>query len=83
LDDLGAPSLQIVQLLVLRGIFLLYTPDVDRCWNTVGAALRVAEALGLQSAGTTLATNQLDREMRRRVWHICVFLDWYMISSAR
>ena len=77
LDDLGTPSLQIVQLLLLRGFFLLYTPDVDRCWITVGAALRVAQGVGLQSAGTTAAISQLDREMRRRVWHICVHLDWY------
>jgi hypothetical protein len=82
LDDLGTPSLQIVQLLLLRGFFLLYTPDFDRCWITVGAALRVAQAVGLQSAGTTAATSQLDREMRRRVWHICVQLDWYFISSV-
>jgi len=82
LDDLGIPSLQIVQLLLLRGFFLLSTPDVDRCWITVGAALRVAQAIGLESAGRTAATNQLDREMRRRVWHNCVLLDWYFISSA-
>jgi hypothetical protein len=82
LDDLGTPSLQIVQLLLLRGHFLLYTPDVDRCWITVGAALRVAQAIGLHSASKTAATNQLDREMRRRVSHNSVLLDWYFISSA-
>ncbi|KAE9372615.1 hypothetical protein N431DRAFT_439694 [Stipitochalara longipes BDJ] len=81
LDDLGPPSLQIVQLLLLRGFFLLYTPDVDRCWSTVGAALRVAQAVGLQSASTTAAANQLDREMRRRVWHACVLLDWLTCIS--
>jgi hypothetical protein len=75
LDALDASSLQIVQLLVLRGSYLLYTPYADRCWNTVGVALRVAQAVGLQSVGTAVS-NQLNREMRRRVWHSCVMLDW-------
>jgi len=82
LDDLGAPSLQIVQLLLLRGVFLLYTPDVDRCWTTVGAALRVSQALGLHAASITPAINQLEREMHRRVWHVCVLVDWYAMPFA-
>lgn len=74
LDSLDAASLQVVQLLVLRGYYLLYTPFADRCWNTVGVALRVAQAVGLQS-DRTVNSNQLTREMRRRVWHACVMLD--------
>jgi len=74
LDSLDTPSLQIVQLLVLRGYFLLYTPLADRCWNTAGVALRVAQAVGLQSDRTG-NYHQLTREMRRRVWYTCVMLD--------
>jgi hypothetical protein len=74
LDSIDAASLQLVQLLVLRGYYLLYTPLADRCWNTVGVALRVAQAVGLQF-DRTANCNQLTREMRRRVWHVCVMLD--------
>jgi hypothetical protein len=76
IDALDTSSLQIVQLLLLRGFYLLSTPYADRCWSTVGVALRVAQAVGLQSARTAAASNQLNREMRRRVWHNCVLLDW-------
>jgi hypothetical protein len=65
-----------VQLMLLRGFYLLRTPHADRCWITAGIAFRVAQAVDLQSATTTAASNQLDREMRRRVWYNCVLLDW-------
>lgn len=76
MDALDTSSLQIVQLLILRGFYLLCTPHADRCWVTVGAALRVAQAIGLQSAKLTVASTQLDREMRRRLWYNCFLLDW-------
>lgn len=75
MDTLDTSSLQIVQLLLLRGFYLLYTPYANRCWSTIGVALRVAQAVGLHVA-TAGVSHQLDREMRRRVWHICVLLDW-------
>lgn len=76
-DALDTSSLQIVQLLILRGFYLLCTPHADRCWVTVGVALRIAQAIGLQSAKPTAAsTQQLNREMRRRVWYNCFLLDW-------
>jgi hypothetical protein len=75
MDTLDTSSLQIVQLLLLRGFYLLYTPYADRCWSTVGVAMRVSQAVGLHLA-TAGVPHQLEREMRRRVWHICVLLDW-------
>jgi hypothetical protein len=76
MDALDTSSLQIVQLLILRGFYLLCTPHADRCWVTVGVALRIAQAIGLQSAKPTAASTQLNREMRRRVWYNCFLLDW-------
>ncbi|OLN85697.1 putative transcriptional regulatory protein C1F7.11c 4 [Colletotrichum chlorophyti] len=75
-DTLDHSSLQVVQLLLLRGVFLHYTQYADRCWNTTGLALRVAQGLGLHAqTERTTAINQLRREMRRRVWHCCLTLD--------
>ncbi|KAF6786569.1 transcriptional regulatory protein [Colletotrichum sojae] len=73
-DALDHSSLQVVQLLLLRGVYLHYTSYADRCWNTVGVALRVAQGLGLHREGNGVAS-QLRREMRRRVWHCCLTLD--------
>ncbi|KAF9877422.1 transcriptional regulatory protein [Colletotrichum karsti] len=75
-DTLDHSSLQVVQLLLLRGVYLHYTSYADRCWNTVGVALRVAQGLGLHNEGDKATeTNQVKREMRRRVWHCCITLD--------
>ncbi|TEA10749.1 Sorbicillinoid biosynthetic cluster transcription factor 2 [Colletotrichum sidae] len=66
-DTLDHSSLQVVQLLLLRGVHLHYTSYADRCWNTVGLASRVAQGLGLHSEGDRPgADSQLRREMRRR-----------------
>ncbi|KAF6832159.1 transcriptional regulatory protein [Colletotrichum musicola] len=73
-DALDHSSLQVVQLLLLRGVYLHYTSYADRCWNTVGVALRVAQGLGLHREGNG-KPSQLRREMRRRVWHCCLTLD--------
>ncbi|EXL65366.1 hypothetical protein FOPG_18402 [Fusarium oxysporum f. sp. conglutinans race 2 54008] len=75
IETLDFSSLQIVQLLLLRAIYLHYTTYADRCWNMVGVALRVAQGLGLHLEQTASSKNQLKREMRRRVWHNCVALD--------
>ena len=76
IDALDTSSLEIVQLLILRGFYLLCTPHADRCWAVVGVALRIAQAIGLQLAKPTVASTQFNREMRRRVWYNCLLLDW-------
>lgn len=80
IETLDFSSLEIVQLLLLRGIYLHYTTYADRCWNTIGVALRVAQSLGLHVEQTASPRNQLKREMRRRVWHTCITLDRYFPS---
>lgn len=81
-ETLDFSSLEIVQLLLLRGIYLHYTTYADRCWNTIGVALRVAQSLGLHVEQTGSSRNQLKREMRRRVWHTCITLDRYFSSHS-
>ncbi|OBS20254.1 hypothetical protein FPOA_06639 [Fusarium poae] len=75
IETLDFASLEIVQLLLLRGIYLHYTSYANRCWNMVGVALRVAQSLGLNFEHAASSKSQLEREMRRRVWHNCIALD--------
>jgi hypothetical protein len=79
IDALDQSSLQVLQALLLRGLYLHYTSHADRCWNTVGVALRVAQGLGLHTRREDSSTggNQLQSEMKRRVWYCCVTLDRY------
>ncbi|KAK1503652.1 hypothetical protein CABS01_09041 [Colletotrichum abscissum] len=59
-DTLDHSSLQLVQLLLLRGVYLHYTQYADRCWNTTGVALRVAQGLGLHSRGDGPTSSKKD-----------------------
>jgi hypothetical protein len=82
-DELDT-SLSTVQLLLLTGIYLQLTRYLGRCWNTIGLALRVAQGLGLRVDKRTSATeSRKQREMKRRVWYICVMMDRYTCFSER
>ncbi|KAK2685562.1 hypothetical protein QWA68_015418 [Fusarium oxysporum] len=72
---LDHPTLALVQLLLLTGVYLQSTEYANKCWNTIGSALRSAQSIGLHLDRKRGSINQLEREMERRVWHTCVFLD--------
>ncbi|KAH7110674.1 fungal-specific transcription factor domain-containing protein [Dactylonectria macrodidyma] len=75
-DALDSASLPLVQMWLLTGIYLQSTRHANRCWNSIGLAIRVAQGLGLHvDPGVRKTTSQLEREVRRRVWHTCVNLD--------
>lgn len=73
-DWLDSADLPLVQLLLLNGVYLQSTHHANRCWNSIGLAIRVAQILGLQVKSTNV-TSQLQREMRKRIWYTCVNLD--------
>ena len=80
-ETLDAASIPIVQLLLLRGVYLYFAGRADRCWLMSGAAIRVAVGLGLHTTPKR-QISQLEREMRRRVWFGgCVSLDQYGVRS--
>ncbi|KAF5672609.1 cytochrome P450 monooxygenase [Fusarium circinatum] len=72
---LDYPSLALVQLLLLTGVYLQSTEHANRCWNIVGSAIRSAQSMSLHLDRKRNSINQVEREMERRVWHACVFLD--------
>ncbi|EDO00513.1 hypothetical protein SS1G_14383 [Sclerotinia sclerotiorum 1980 UF-70] len=45
------------------------TQHANRCWNMVGLAIRTAQGLGLNTENNIHRTNQLNIEIRRRVWY--------------
>lgn len=76
IEALDTSSVAVVQLLLLRTFYLHFAVRADRCWLMSGAAIRMALGMGLNAAVYTGATTQLEREMRRRVWHAgCVTWD--------
>ncbi|KAH6981437.1 fungal-specific transcription factor domain-containing protein [Ilyonectria destructans] len=81
IDCLDIVSLPIVQLLLLTAVHLQSTMYSSRCWNMVGLAMRVAQSLGLHLNQKSATRNQLEREMRRRIWYTCVTLDRLMCTT--
>ncbi|PON26671.1 hypothetical protein TGAM01_v204681 [Trichoderma gamsii] len=75
-DILGTTSVSVVQWLLLSGVYLQSTEYASHCWNSIGLAIRLAQSLGLhlEHPGSK-SESQLNREMRRRIWHTCVVLD--------
>jgi hypothetical protein len=88
IDDLDSVSLPLVQHLLLSGVYLsllsgeyLHTSRyANRCWNTVGLAIRNAQSLGLHEEHIRQSQNQIERETRRRVWYSCFVLDRYLAT---
>ncbi|KAH6961755.1 fungal-specific transcription factor domain-containing protein [Ilyonectria sp. MPI-CAGE-AT-0026] len=84
IDALDVASLPAVQMLLLTAVHLQSTTYSSRCWNIVGLAMRVAQSLGLHLNRSESGTsNQLEREMRRRVWYTCVLLDRLICTTFR
>jgi hypothetical protein len=75
-DIVDSISLSLVQMLLLTGVYLQSTRHANRCWNVVGFAIRIAQSLGLHyDHPNPESDSQLQRQMKRRVWHTCLILD--------
>ena len=75
-EMLDSASLPLVQMLLLTGVYLQSNHQANRCWNVVGLAIRVAQSLGLHvEVPRHPPQSQAVREMRRRLWHVCLMLD--------
>lgn len=71
-----------VQCLILMGLYLQTTYESHQCWMTVGAAIRMAQSLGLHLPSTTRRdATRREIEIPRRVWYGCVYMDRYVIKS--
>ncbi|CVL11162.1 related to transcription activator protein acu-15 [Fusarium proliferatum] len=78
LDSLDRPSLEVVQYLLLTGNYLSFTKYSHRYCNTLAMAIQVAQTIDLHRADHG-ATSQLQREMGRRVWHLCLTMQRYLL----
>ncbi|VTT58333.1 unnamed protein product [Fusarium fujikuroi] len=77
LDSLDRPSIEVVQYLLLTGNYLSFTKYSHRYCNTLAMAIQVAQTIDLHRADHD-TTSQLQREMGRRVWHLCLTMQRYL-----
>lgn len=68
-------SLELVQCLLLASRYLQCTNNPHQTWMAVGAAVRIAQSLGLDVPGTTFEQNMDVTRLRRQVWQCCIFMD--------
>ncbi|EXJ56366.1 uncharacterized protein A1O5_12633 [Cladophialophora psammophila CBS 110553] len=72
---IGSGSVELVQALLIMGQYLQSTDWPHRCWVVIGLAIRISQGSGLHLRRTTANVPQIDRELARRLWHGCVFMD--------
>ena len=73
---IGSGSLELVQALLHMAFYLQSTDSPNTCWVVTGLAIRIGQSLGLHLPRTSSnLEHQQDREMARRLWHGCVFVD--------
>lgn len=66
-------SIQLVQALILTAQYLQSTDMVNKCWVTVGIAIRIAQGIGIQL--DLASESQAERQERKRTWWCCVMMD--------
>lgn len=74
------PRLIFIQALLYLSLYLQSTVELTgMCWNIVGVAIRMSQALGLHRLSVSAAessTNGLLHFLRWRTWAGCVLMDW-------
>lgn len=81
LDSLDSPSIEVVRYLLLTGNYLSFTKYSNRYCNTMAVAIQVAQTIGLHQAQKPPSSNQLQLEMGKRVWHLCLTMQRFICQT--
>ena len=84
------PMLEPVQLGLLMSSYLQCVEKLSKCWTVLGLTIRLAQSRGLPSSvfGAYQRRfvqgniSQLYREMRARLWCVCIVLDMYVLVQT-
>ncbi|KAJ5296211.1 hypothetical protein N7508_011032 [Penicillium antarcticum] len=68
-------SLMNIWVLLVQCFFLLAVCHTDRCWNTLGFAIRMGQSIGLHVESSTGCKSEMDRANWRRTWYSMYVLD--------
>lgn len=80
-DIFDAASLSTVRLLLLTAVYLQSSNSPGACWNAVGLAIRLAQTIGLHAESDNDKRRPYgELQLRRRLWHVCISLDRYILS---
>ncbi|RPB05487.1 hypothetical protein L873DRAFT_1825208 [Choiromyces venosus 120613-1] len=76
------PDLQQVQVVSLAGIYLIASNQTNRAWNVVGLAVRYAQTLGLNLRNDVPEFDEVEKEMRVRMWYTLYSLDHLLCTMT-
>ncbi|KAL5603463.1 hypothetical protein FOVSG1_006213 [Fusarium oxysporum f. sp. vasinfectum] len=69
-------SIELIQCLLVMSQYLQCTNKPHETWMVVGAAVRIAQGLGLHLPETwTSPSNDLEAALKRQIWQACIFMD--------
>lgn len=71
----NAPSIELVQCLLLLARYLQCTTALHQTWMAIGSAVRIAQSLRLHLPGNTVAISNEEAVMKKEVWNQCVSMD--------
>ncbi|WVQ69581.1 uncharacterized protein L199_007801 [Kwoniella botswanensis] len=94
-DFVGSHTMEALQCIILLGVFMNNRDRADAAWALLGAAIKMAQGLGLSRLGaeqqavdgkplpmwTGRWESLIQREVGRRIWWNLVFLDWQLAPS--
>ncbi|KAJ9094899.1 hypothetical protein QFC19_007755 [Naganishia cerealis] len=93
-DFMAVHTLEHLQCIVVMGVFLNNRDRADAAWSLLGAAIKMAQGMGLSRLGAEADPSSRDppkwrtpwesvvkREVGRRLWWNLVFLDWSLAPS--
>jgi hypothetical protein len=75
LDCFDHPTLADVQLLLLVVQYPTFTVYTNRAYQTLAVAIRIAQGLGLDRDAYSSLQNEVEQEMARCVWHLCLIFE--------
>nr|ODN88678.1 nuclear protein [Cryptococcus depauperatus CBS 7841] len=94
-DFMDNHTMEALQCILLLGVFMNNRDRADAAWALLGAAIKMAQGLGLSRLGaeqqavdgkplpmwTGRWESLIQREVGRRIWWNLVFLDWSLAPS--
>lgn len=76
-------SLELIQSLILMAQYLQSTDSAHQCWIVTGLAVRNAQSSGLHLPETIAGFENFQKQqLARKIWHGCVLMDRYVISTV-
>jgi hypothetical protein len=79
-----APSVELVQSLLLAARYLQCSSNPHQTWMAVGIAVRMAQSIGLDKASASVddPSDRVPRSFKEQLWQCCVYMDRFVVDPV-